>query len=91
MEDLFFLPYLKGATNLKRFVFDLEDPFDREKIKRMTHVEGVAALHRTFGEGQVMDCVQYIGFAASVESDHTIDFRTEIQAGFEVVLKLDQV
>ena len=57
----------------------------------MGNVQAITALHRTFGEGQVVDAIQDVGFATAIQPQQTVDLRAEAQAGFEVVFKLDKV
>jgi hypothetical protein len=51
----------------------------------------IAALQGTFGQGEVMDAVQYIRFSAPIPSQQAIDLRAECKLAVEVVLKLNEV
>lgn len=57
----------------------------------MGNIQAVAALYCTFGEGHIMDSIEDIGFATSIQPQKTIDLWTEDQVGFKVIFKLDEV
>jgi hypothetical protein len=55
------------------------------------NAERIAALQGTFGQGEVMDAVQYIRFSAPIPSQQAIDLRAEYKLTVKVDLKLNEV
>ena len=51
----------------------------------------IAALQGTFGQGKVMDAVQYIRFSTPIPSQQAIDLRTKGKLAVKVVFKLNEV
>lgn len=57
----------------------------------MRNIQAITALHRAFGQGEVVNAIENIGFPAAIQSQKTVDLWTKDQAGFKVIFKLDEV
>jgi hypothetical protein len=88
LPDLLLFSEFKGASHLQRLFLNFKLPFDRKKALIMPHIQRIAGLDRTFGEGEVMNPIQNIGLAASVEASKAIDLRGKVQPGFLMVFEL---
>ena len=74
--ELFFLPAFDAAGDrLQVFVFAL----NQRKISVVRDVLRVLNIEERLGEAQVIDSVQQVGFALTVQSDKTIDLVRETQ------------
>ena len=54
----------------------------------MKHIELVHAVDRPFGQAEVMDGIQQIGFTAAIDSHKAIDILGKLHFRFLVILKL---
>jgi hypothetical protein len=91
LENLFLFSLLQGAANFQWIGFYFKFSNECKEFLFVLNAQCIAALQGTFGQGEVMDAVQYIRFSASIPSQQAIDLRAEGQFAVEVVLKLNEV
>ena len=88
LPDLLLFSEFKGASHLQRLFLNFKLPFDRKKALIMLYIQRIARLDCTFCEGEVMNPIQNIGLAASVEACKAINLRGKVQPGFLMVFEL---
>lgn len=54
----------------------------------MPDTEAVNIVEKAFCQRKIMDSIKDIGFANSVISNQTVDFRAEFQVGLTVIFKV---
>jgi hypothetical protein len=91
LENLFLFSLLQGAANFQWIGFYFKFPNECKEFLFVLNAERIAALQGTFGQGEVMDAVQYIRFSAPIPSQQAIDLRAEYKLTVKVVLKLNEV
>ena len=91
LEDLFLFSCLQGAADLQGAGLHFKYALDGKKIRPMLHLERVAGLQGTFGEGEVVDAVQHIRFSTPIPTHQAIDLPAKGKLGFAVVFELNEV
>ena len=66
-------------------------PLSNPKRARPSQHLPIGLLQGTFGQGEVMDAVQYIRFSAPIPSQQAIDLRAKGKLAVKVVFKLNEV
>ena len=91
LENLFLFSLLQGAANFQWIGFHFKFSDHRKEFLFVLNAQCITALQGTFGQGEVMDAVQYIRFSAPIPSQQAIDLRTKGKLAVEVVFKLNEV
>jgi len=56
----------------------------------MTDVMSITRIQKTFGERQIMNCIQQVCFSTAVQSQQAVHFGLEIQGDLLVIFKIYQ-